>query len=286
MTSSSRPRRNVPAPGASAAGASASGTAGHKSSPYARFIPREELSSFAAWSPGDLSGRTAAPEVRESTPDELAGIAALHHAAQVKQARQSGYQDGYRDGLVALEGFKQSFANQATQQVGALLQSVGGQLDGLQQAMAEALIGTVTKLARQVVRSELKQRPDAVASVAREALDTLLLSARHITLRVHPDDHALVADGASEVLTARGARLVSDPSIVRGGCLVDSSIGLIDATVETRWRRAIAGLGRDEAWHEADVGAGSAEASDGPDGAPSSRTSDHARASATPDLTA
>ena len=29
---------------------------GARSNAYARFIPREELSSFAAWSPGDLAG--------------------------------------------------------------------------------------------------------------------------------------------------------------------------------------------------------------------------------------
>ena len=53
-------------------------------------------------------------------------------------------------------------------------------------------------------------RPELVATVAQEAIDTLLLSARHITLRVHPDDHALVALGAGEALAARGARLVAD----------------------------------------------------------------------------
>ena len=59
-------------------------------------------------------------------------------------------------------------------------------------------------LARQIVRSELEQRPAAIAAVAAEAVEALLLSARHVTLRVHPDDHALVAQGAGR--RARGAR--------------------------------------------------------------------------------
>jgi hypothetical protein len=128
----------------------------------------------------------------------------------VRQARQSGYQDGYRDGLVALEGFKQSFAHQATLQVGQLVKSIGGQLDAMQQEMAEALAATALALARQIVRSELAARPESVAAVAQEALETLMLSARHITLRVHPDDQPLVAEGAGELLAARGARLVAD----------------------------------------------------------------------------
>jgi flagellar assembly protein FliH len=236
MTSPRTPR-NVPPPPGSTAG---------KGSPYTRFIPREELSSFAAWHPGDFSSPPpdAAVPADEAPPPDPAAV----HAEQLQHARQSGYQDGYRDGLVALEGFKQSFAHQATMQIGALLQAIGGQLDALQQEMAESVAATALALARQVVRSELTHRPDAVARVAQEALETLLLSARHITLRIHPDDHPLVADGAADILEARGARLVADPLIERGGCIVESSIGVVDATVETRWRRAAAALGRDDAW--------------------------------------
>ncbi len=237
MTSSSR-HRNVPPPQGSATTKS--------SSPYARFIPREELSSFAAWEPGDISD--AAAPLPGAAADAGIEDPAAPLDEQLRAARQTGYQDGYRDGLVALEGFKQSFALQATAQIGALLASIGGQLDALQQEMAQALALTATRLARQIVRSELATRPDAVASVAQEALDTLLLSARHITLRVHPDDQPLVEDGAGEVLAARGARLVADATIERGGCLVESNIGIIDATLETRWRRAAAALGADEPW--------------------------------------
>ena len=241
-SSDPKERRSVPRP---------NDTVG-KTSPYARFIPREELNSFAAWSPGDISGGPAkARPAQPASPSEVAAVVARAHAAELKTARQSGYQDGYRDGLVALEGFKQSFARQTTQQVGSLLTSLDEQLSALQDQMATTLLATATNLARQVVRSELKHRPDAVASVAREALDTLLLSARHITLRVHPDDHALIHEGAGEVLAARGARLVSDSGIVRGGCLVESDIGVIDATLETRWRRANGVLGGDAPWQEA-----------------------------------
>ena len=159
-------------------------------------------------------------------------------AAQLRAARQSGYQDGYRDGLAALEQFKQSFASQMTAQIGQLTQSYGSELDALQQDMARALAVSATHLARQIVRSELAQRPELVATVAQEALDTLLMSARQVTVRVHPDDHPLVAQGAAEVLSARGARLLADASIARGGCLVESDIGVVDASIAARWKRA------------------------------------------------
>ena len=60
-----------------------------------------------------------------------------------------------------------------------------------------------------------------------------------------------MATAAAVVLAARGARIVSDAAVSRGGCLVESDIGVIDASVESRWRRAAASIGCDEAWIEA-----------------------------------
>jgi flagellar assembly protein FliH len=225
-----------------------------KASPYTRFIPREELNGFAAWDPGSLSGAKPPPpgdaalrratDKQEPTQPDVAEVL----AAQLRAARQSGYQDGYRDGLVALDNFKQSFATQMTAQIGLLVRSMGDQLDALEQQMAQSLAVSATQLARQIVRSELSTRPELVETVAREATEALLLSARHITVRVHPDDMAVVAQGAADVLAARGARLVADGQITRGGCLVESDIGVLDATLQARWSRGAAALGNDESW--------------------------------------
>jgi flagellar assembly protein FliH len=234
--------KNVPPPeGAKAA------------SPYARFIPREELGSFASWTPGTLAGDgkpAPPPGVRKAAPPEPEKPAAPDPSAQLHAARQAGYQDGYRDGLAALEQFKQSFAQQMSAQMGQITLAYGHGLDALQQDMARALAVSATHLARQIVRSELAARPELIASVAQEALDTLLMSARQISVRVNPDDHPLVAQGAAEVLAARGARLLPDAAIARGGCLVESDIGVVEASIAARWRRAVASLGCEEPWRD------------------------------------
>ncbi len=239
MSSSSRSPGflNVPPPSGSKAAAS-----------YARFIPREELGDFAAWRPGSLNdrGRADAPPAASA----VAEPGADEWRAQVAAARQAGYQDGYRDGLVALEGFKQSFAAQATGQIGALLQGFDAQLAQLDAAMAEAVARTAVQLARQVLRAELQAAPTLVAQVAAEAVGAVLLSARHITVQVHPLDLPLVAEGADEALQARGARLLASPAIERGGVLVESDVGAVDARIASRWAQAAAALGSDEPWSE------------------------------------
>ena len=240
--------RNVPPPPNSKAG-----------TPYTRFIPREELGDFASWTPGSFGPSPgAAADAARAAPEPPPEPTTAEWQARIAAARQAGYQDGYRDGLVALEEFKASFAQQATAQVGALLEAFDRQTERLDAQLADAVARTAVQLARQVLRHELASSPTLVAAVATEAVNAVLLSARHVVVHVHPQDMPLVAEGAAEALEARGARLVADATLQRGDVLVESDVGHTDARVEMRWAQALAGLGMAE---PATAGEPAAEAS-------------------------
>jgi flagellar assembly protein FliH len=222
---------------------------------YSRIIPREELSGFAAWNPGSLDGGAAPrrPPVSAPPPVEppapppppMPSIDELLHSA-----RQSGYQDGYRDGMAALDAFKQSFAKQISAQVGALVTSFDADLQSLERDMADSLARTAVELARQVVRNELRTHPELIAKVAHDTVEALLISARHVRMRVHPDDLPLVLDGAGEELRARETQVIPDLSIARGGCKVDADICSVDATLPARWQAAVSTIGQASVWED------------------------------------
>jgi flagellar assembly protein FliH len=235
----SKPTRSVPPP------------AGQRPTPaYARFIPREELQGFAAWSPDSWSDGAAQPASGRAEAEAPQAPSADIEAA-IRAARQSGYEDGYRDGQVALEAFKRSHASQVSTQLQALIASMSGEIEKIDGQMADAIAATALKLAKQVIRSELLIEPGHVVKVAQEAVGALLLSARHVRVRVNPQDHALVGEGAAEALAARSAQLIADAAVERGGCVVESDLGRVDAQVAHRWQQALAAFGRDEAWADA-----------------------------------
>jgi flagellar assembly protein FliH len=232
-----------------------------------RFIPREELESFAAWRPGSFGGNAPSPHPAEhpqnrkhaAPPPPPAPPTEAEWLEEVRHARDAGYADGYRDGQVALEAFKESFARQTAAQFAELLASLDDQWSVLEQEMAAAVTRTAVQLARQVVRHELATRPEIVARVAQEAIGAIVLSARHLRVHVSPADHAHVAAGAGEALKARDARLVSDPAVEPGGCVVESDLGQVDARIGTRWAAAAAVYGRDDTWDAPDVNLGAGE---------------------------
>ncbi len=240
--------KNIPPPPGSKAGTS-----------YARFIPREELGSVESWKIGALGERrqtvrtphpssTGEGADTPTPPAQPPETSAEEWRARIATARQQGYQDGYRDGTAALDSFKQSFASQATAQIGALIEGFDAQFEALDQRLAKTLTQVAVQLAQQVLRAELQQHPGVVASVATEAINAVMLSARHITVHVHPADLPLVAEGAEEALQARGARLLADATLDRGGVLVTSDVGAVDANISTRWAQASTALGVNEPW--------------------------------------
>lgn len=280
-------------------GGAASGTPNS----YTRFIPREELKGFAAWSPESLED----PNVVKSAPGQSPAGGGVHKApfavragvagaqsqgpvrtqapgpagakiggmpdgqqpaparaaepepppvdveAVARDARQAGYQDGYRDGLSALESYKQTQAAQMaafmSDQVGALVNDLHARLESLEQQLSGRIAGVALELARQVVRSEISLRPELVLTVAEDAMSTLLSSARQVVLRLNPEDHALAQGALEEQMQSRGARLVADPHVSQGGCVVESDIAVVDASVEARWHKVAAAMGVNTDWH-------------------------------------
>lgn len=236
-------RLNVPPPQGGAAKPS-----------YGRFIPKEEVSAAQAFRMDSFGDRrTAQPPISAPPPPEPKAPPPPpppHPRELLAAARQAGYQDGLRDGQAALESFKQQHARLVAAQVGALVQSFDGAFAALEEQFADALTRSVVQLAQGLLREELRLHPEHIATVAREAVELLMLSARHVRVRVHPEDLPLVEAGAAEVLRARGASLLADPAIERGGCFVESDIATVDARIAQRWRQAAGMLGQRAEWRE------------------------------------
>lgn len=209
--------------------------------PSTPFTPKSQTPSAPVMS--------KAPEPVAPPPAPVVDVDAL-----VKESRQSGYHDGYRDGLAALESYKQTQSAQMaafmSDQVGALVSDLHQRLELLEAQLSGRIAGVSLELARQVVRSEIATRPELVVTVAEEALATIMASARDVVLRLNPNDLALAHGALEDQLKARGARVVGDPHVGQGGCLVESDIAVVDASVEARWARVAAAMGLQMDWHQ------------------------------------
>lgn len=215
-----------------------------------RIVFAEDLVGAAPWQPGALEGGDRRRGERRSPRDRR---------ADDTEAPPPTFDDGVR------QGFEQGAAHERTQSAArerqrlaeiaargdALLAEMTTQAAALQHRMADEVVGLAVAIARRIVGAAIAIKPDHVTPVVVEALRTLADEQSHPVVRLHPDDAALLAESLEPLLAARGATLLSDASVSPGGCLVDTPRASVDATLQTRWHRTLAAIGRDDEWVDA-----------------------------------
>ncbi|WP_405222750.1 FliH/SctL family protein [Lentisalinibacter sediminis] len=159
-----------------------------------------------------------------------------------REAYEEAWRQGYEEGL-------QAGADDVGERA-ARLQSLLGALckpfEELDDEVEEQVLRLVTLAVRQLLRRELQSDPGHVIGVVRDALRMLPVASRSIEVQLHPEDAALVREALTVAEEERPWRLTEDPLVTRGGCLVKAEKSRIDATVESRLNRTLAGLIEDE----------------------------------------
>ncbi|HVL56550.1 MAG TPA: FliH/SctL family protein [Burkholderiaceae bacterium] len=210
-----------------------------------RIVFAEDLGkSVSRWQPGAIGdgdrrqrdgGRRAADQPQA---DYDAGL-------------RAGFEQGFREAHKQLAAAHKQQAEQFEQRAQALLDAFATQLAELQQSLADRVIALAVEIARSATGAALQIRSDAVLPIVSEALAQLVDERSPATVRLNPADADAVGERLRPLLQARGAQLVADASVAAGGCLIETPQATVDATLPTRWRRAIAALGRDDAWVDA-----------------------------------
>lgn len=178
--------------------------------------------------PGSRNAQADAGNGRSVQELEALQQAAYEEAFEQGRAEghTSGYEAGLREGRKAAKGDVDRFSGV----LDALAEPVA-RLDG---SVEQQLMEMVFQVAQQVIRREIQTQPGEVVGVIRESIGLLPMSAREITVRLHPEDVALVRELWGEDAAQSSWKLIEDPGVSRGGCIVQTPSSRIDATLERR----------------------------------------------------
>jgi len=198
----------------------------------------------------DLEHRQRQAEERGQTEGYAAG-----HAEGLAQGTREGHAEGLRQGREQglQEGFQTGFENgkaqaaQHAQQLQALADACAEALDTLEHSVGHALVQLAASIAERVVHSTLSHHPEKMLDIVRDIVRMHDGSDAVLTLHVHPDDHARVQDYLNDDGTVKRWRVVADAAIATGGCQAETALGAVDATLQTRWKKALGAVGID-AW--------------------------------------
>ena len=159
-----------------------------------------------------------------------------------KQAYDEGFALGQKEGF---EQKKQELEIQITS-LRSIIELLSEPLKELDNEIVNQLSHLSMTVAKQVVRRELHTDEGEIVAIVREAMNALPASSRKIILNIHPDDADLIRKafslGDEDDSDEQRWKVVEDPMISRGGCIISSENSRIDATVEARLNRIISTL--------------------------------------------
>lgn len=192
---------------------------------------------MSAWQRWELS--TLDAPVRQQ-PDPAAQQAALERARAA--AAEAGRAAGYAEGRAA------AAAEEA--RLSRLLETFADQAGAHAQRLADEVLDLALVVARHLVGEALAVRRELVLPVVTNAVKLLPQSTQRVAVVLNPADVELVRSTIGREAIGERCDLVPDASVAPGGVRVESEHAEIDATITSRWRRLLAGLGRSDDWLE------------------------------------
>jgi flagellar assembly protein FliH len=205
-----------------------------------RIIPRAQAQRARKLDLGDIAAGRAPSEAGP------AGGAQAAPAADIERAREQAYRDGVEAGRREAGALLQ----RERDDLRALVEGLNELLENMEQRLANEVLSISLELAKLIVRAGVRVKPELVLSVVQDAVASLPGVGEPVTLLLNPADAALLRAlaQADPAFPALPWKVTEDPHIERGGCKLETPSTEVDGTLETRWRRVIANLGRDDAW--------------------------------------
>ncbi len=195
--------------------------------------PDEQPTAFERWEVVELASDSGESDAENAQAALLA-------------ARQQAITEGYAEGLEA----GRAEAAQQGARIKELADSYASALDNLDFRLADMVLDLALDVARQVVAGELAVHPERILAVVKLALNQMAETTREARLIVNPEDAALIRPHLESILDKNRLRMVEDVRIVRGGCLIETNQGDLDATLQARWRQVVQVLGSNQGWLE------------------------------------
>jgi flagellar biosynthesis/type III secretory pathway protein FliH len=144
-------------------------------------------------------------------------------AEALEAARRQGLEEGRAQGLASLAG---------------LLAAGRAEADAMLARARPAALAVAARMAEKIVGRAVQLDPKIMAAIAAEALEACRTRAGVVQLRVHPDDLAALEPARAALGDRLGGEatleLVADEGVGRHGCVVDTSVGRVDARLATQ----------------------------------------------------
>lgn len=127
--------------------------------------------------------------------------------------------------------------NDAAQTLGSAIVDISRLRETILTNSTDDMLRLVMAISRQVIQHEIETREEVILTIITKALHAAI-RADEFHIKINPGDFQVVTENKPLFLASisglKNITFEADPSISRGGCLVESALGKVDATLDTK----------------------------------------------------
>ena len=169
--------------------------------------------------------------VKEIFADAMTKVKAQAEALRA-EGKSQGYEKGYAEGFQAGEQTAREASAPLLEALRKAIREVSEFRETMYPKVEREMIEMIVGLTQKVIQVELAGKEDRVKEMIRLAVQSVL-DRESMVIQVHPEDqkHAehILPELQQEFHEIKNVKFEGHPSIPRGGCIVDTNFGTIEA---------------------------------------------------------
>jgi len=183
----------------------------------------------------------AAPEPEpESAPAETAAQTdPPQPSLDLAQIEKTAYESGFRQGEKAGMAIAEKKIEASLRRYSEAILEIGRLRTRLFHQVEREVVKLAVEVAKKIVHREIQADREIIQTLVKVALSHVAEKSA-VTVHLHPVDYAYILEHRAELSAGaddgREVALLADKSIERGGCLIQTECGDIDARIEEEFR--------------------------------------------------
>ena len=147
---------------------------------------------------------------------------------------ERGFNEGYARGAEETESRYVEILDEKNQEFYSILKAFEEKIEEYENSFSEIVIKLAGRIAKKIIKREVESEP-----IIKEIIDDALsqvIAADKIIIRVNPDDYDLLEseENHHKEIRFNKIKFESDASIEKGGCIVETEIGNVDARISSQ----------------------------------------------------
>jgi flagellar biosynthesis/type III secretory pathway protein FliH len=160
--------------------------------------------------------------------------------ARLREEYERGRLDGITEAVTARNVSDEAERLAASDRIAALLERIAQQTSRFMGTLEQDAYRFALAVAERIVKREITLDESLVMRQIRDSMHRII-GVETITVRVHPDDETLVRSHRPVLLSSsdsvREIIIEGDDTVERGGCILESSTGNVDARIGSQLRQ-------------------------------------------------